>query len=139
MAFSRIEIETDQIESPQPAEEYICNSEIAADLHNDDDGGLDAAPAWYTLEERRSALRTQQQRRGKSTDTSTPEFQIAGMTERISYLTKHLKAHADDFSTRRGLVALVNKRRRLLNDLYTDNEEKYAAVVSSLGIRHTAP
>mmetsp|Transcript_53096 Transcript_53096/g.63948 ORF Transcript_53096/g.63948 Transcript_53096/m.63948 type:complete len:208 (-) Transcript_53096:23-646(-) len=73
------------------------------------------------------------------TDSGSPEFQVAGMTERISYLTRHLKAHPKDFSTRRGLVALVNKRRRLLNFLYGESEERYVSLVKSLGIRHKAP
>jgi len=73
------------------------------------------------------------------TDTGSPEYQVAGMTERISYLTSHLQTHPKDFSTRRGLVALVNKRRRLLNYLFTEDVERYKNVVASLGIRHKAP
>mmetsp|Transcript_36838 Transcript_36838/g.56406 ORF Transcript_36838/g.56406 Transcript_36838/m.56406 type:complete len:85 (-) Transcript_36838:297-551(-) len=61
------------------------------------------------------------------------------MTERISYLTKHLKEHPKDFSTRRGLVALVNKRRRLLNYLFREDIDRYQTIVSSMGIRHKAP
>ena len=72
-------------------------------------------------------------------DTGSPEFQVAGMTERISYLTLHLKTHPKDFSTRRGLVALVNKRRRLLNFLFSEDVQRYKDVVSSLGIRHKPP
>jgi len=72
-------------------------------------------------------------------DTGSPEFQVAGMTERILYLTKHLQQNPKDFSTRRGLVALVNKRRRLLNYLFTEDVSRYTDVVKSLGIRHRAP
>merc|ERR1711957_902639 len=72
-------------------------------------------------------------------DTGSPEFQVAGMTERISYLTKHLQQHPKDYSTRRGLVALVNKRRRLLNYLHRIDEQKYVDIVKALGIRHRAP
>merc|ERR1712228_194093 len=72
-------------------------------------------------------------------DTGSPEFQIAGMTERITYLTAHLKEHPKDYSTRRGLVALVNKRRRLLNYLAKENVTRYVEVVAALGIRHRAP
>merc|ERR1712029_926138 len=68
------------------------------------------------------------------TDTGSPEYQVAGMTERISHLTSHLKAHPKDFSTRRGLVALVNKRRRLLNYLYKEDEQRYVEIVGALGI-----
>jgi len=72
-------------------------------------------------------------------DVGSPEFQVAGMTERISYLTSHLKENPKDFSTRRGLVALVNKRRRLLNYLFTEDVNRYTEIVSALGIRHKAP
>mmetsp|Transcript_29933 Transcript_29933/g.45816 ORF Transcript_29933/g.45816 Transcript_29933/m.45816 type:complete len:122 (+) Transcript_29933:400-765(+) len=77
--------------------------------------------------------------RRHETDTGSPEYQVAGLTERISYLTKHLKVHPKDFSTRRGLVALVNNRRRLLNYLFKQNSASYYAVVESLGIRHRPP
>jgi len=72
-------------------------------------------------------------------DTGSPEYQVAGMTERILYLTTHLQANPKDFSTRRGLVALVNKRRRLLNYLFEEDVERYKEVVKALGIRHKAP
>jgi small subunit ribosomal protein S15 len=78
------------------------------------------------------------QYRRHDTDTGSPEFQVAGMTERISYLTKHLQVHPKDFSTRRGLVALVNKRRRLLNYLALEDAGRYKELVASLGIRHKA-
>jgi 5-enolpyruvylshikimate-3-phosphate synthase len=61
------------------------------------------------------------------------------MTERINHLTNHLKDHPKDFSTRRGLVALVNKRRRLLNYLFSEDEKRYADIVSALGVRHRVP
>jgi len=72
-------------------------------------------------------------------DSGSPEFQIAGMTERIMYLTKHMQQNPKDFSTRRGLLALVNKRRRLLNYLFRVNQDKYVEIIASLGIRHKAP
>jgi Ribosomal protein S15 len=61
------------------------------------------------------------------------------MTERINYLTRHLQQHPKDFSTRRGLVALVNKRRRLLNYLVREDVTRYYELIQSLGIRHKAP
>lgn len=82
---------------------------------------------------------TRKEYRRHEKDTGSPEFQVAGMTERISYLTAHLKANPKDFSTRRGLVALVNKRRRLLNFLVREDVGRYSALVSALGIRHKAP
>jgi small subunit ribosomal protein S15 len=89
------------------------------------------------LKDRISEVR--QTYRRHETDTGSPEYQVAGLTERISYLTNHLKDHPKDFSTRRGLVALVNKRRRLLNYLYKEDEKRYVEIVSSLGIRHRVP
>lgn len=100
----------------------------------EDDG---EPPAWYLSQQRIDELRVKYRRHDK--DTGSPEFQVAGMTERITYLTKHLKLHPKDFSTRRGLVALVNKRRRLLNYLFTKDTEKYVEIVKSLGIRHKPP
>jgi|UniRef100_A0A7S2XRC1 small subunit ribosomal protein S15 len=100
----------------------------------EDDGEL---PGWHVHQN--NLLETRTQYRRHETDTGSPEFQVAGMTERITYLTKHLKMHPKDFSTRRGLVALVNKRRRLLNYLHSENAEKYQEIVAALGIRHKAP
>jgi len=89
------------------------------------------------LQQRIDAARNEHKRH--ATDTGSPEYQVAGLTERISYLTNHLKTHPKDFSTRRGLVALVNKRRRLLNYLSREDVARYKTLVSSLGIRHKAP
>eukprot|EP00980_Cylindrotheca_fusiformis_P013257 scaffold3373_cov137-Cylindrotheca_fusiformis.AAC.17 len=132
------EEESNDIDSP-PADDYIVN---VGDLDNEDDeeAGIEddgEPPAWAASQERLNELRATYRRHDK--DTGSPEYQVAGMTERISYLTKHLQQHPKDFSTRRGLVALVNKRRRLLNYLSRQDEEKYVEIVSSLGIRHKAP
>lgn len=91
----------------------------------------------YLHSERLSA--TQAQYRRGETDTGSPEYQVATMTERISYLTSHLQTHPKDFSTRRGLVALVNKRRRLLNYLFNEDISRYQDIIKSLGVRHRAP
>jgi small subunit ribosomal protein S15 len=111
----------------------------ASDLLDDDSssGGEESLPASYISAQRIASLRLTHQRH--PTDTGSPEYQIAGMTERIAHLTSHLKSHPKDFSTRRGLVALVNKRRRLLNYLYSEDETKYAEIVRALGIRHKVP
>merc|ERR1712232_507483 len=86
----------------------------------------EAEPSDSSLHSQRlSETRTKYRR--SDTDTVSPEFQVAGMTERISYLTSHLKSNPKDFSTRRGLVALVNKRRRLLNYLVTEDVARYSA------------
>ncbi len=73
---------------------------------------------------------------GKSEfDTGSPEGQVAMFTQRINYLTGHLKQNRKDFATRRSLVALVGKRRRLLEYLKEVDIERYRAIVKSLGIR----
>jgi small subunit ribosomal protein S15 len=129
----------DDIDSPSP-EDYIVNvGDLEGDNDQEDAGAEDDGepPAWAKSQNRIQELRQQYRRHDK--DTGSPEYQIAGMTERITYLTTHLQAHPKDFSTRRGLVALVNKRRRLLNYLYAEDVDRYKAIVSSLGIRHKAP
>ena len=68
-------------------------------------------------------------------DTGAPDVQIAVMTTRINELTEHLKQHAKDHSTRRGLLLLVGKRRRLLNYLMDRDIERYRTVIKELGIR----
>ncbi len=68
-------------------------------------------------------------------DTGSPEVQIALLTERISYLTEHLKRHPKDFSSRRGLLKLVGKRRRLLDYLKDTHLEGYRKIVEQLGLR----
>jgi small subunit ribosomal protein S15 len=68
-------------------------------------------------------------------DTGSPEVQIALLSEKISYLTEHLKTHKKDHSSRRGLLKIVGKRRRLIDYLRTYNEDRYREVISKLGIR----
>jgi small subunit ribosomal protein S15 len=68
-------------------------------------------------------------------DTGSPEVQIALSTARIRELTEHLKTHAKDHHSRRGLLLLVGKQRRLLNYLRDTNIERYRALVGKLGIR----
>ena len=71
----------------------------------------------------------------KPGDTGSPEVQIALLTKRISDLTEHLKTHAKDFHSRRGLLMLVGKRRRLLRYLERNDLERYRALVAELGLR----
>ena len=68
-------------------------------------------------------------------DTGSPEVQIALLTQRITEITDHMRSHKKDFSTRRGLMAMVNQRKRLLKYLAAENNEKYLEVVKALGIR----
>ena len=68
-------------------------------------------------------------------DTGSPEVQVALMTERINYLTEHLRTHSKDHHSRRGLLMLVGKRRRLLRYLERSDVERYRALVADLGLR----
>jgi small subunit ribosomal protein S15 len=73
--------------------------------------------------------------RTHESDTGSPEVQIAILSERISYLTEHFKAHAKDHHSRRGLMMLVGQRRRLLDYLKTKDVKRYRGLIEKLGIR----
>ena len=68
-------------------------------------------------------------------DTGSPEVQVALLTNRITYLTDHFKAHAKDFHSRTGLLKLVGQRRKLLNYLKNKDVNRYRTLISRLGIR----
>ncbi|HEV7919605.1 MAG TPA: 30S ribosomal protein S15 [Thermoanaerobaculia bacterium] len=68
-------------------------------------------------------------------DTGSPEVQIALLSNRITYLTEHFKTHAKDHHSRRGLLKLVGRRRRLLDYLKKIDNERYRTVIDKLGIR----
>jgi len=68
-------------------------------------------------------------------DTGSPEVQVAILSERINYLTEHFKAHAKDHHSRRGLLMLVGRRRRLLDYLKTKDAQRYADLIRRLNIR----
>jgi small subunit ribosomal protein S15 len=68
-------------------------------------------------------------------DTGSPEVQVALITERITQLTEHFKTHAKDHHSRRGLLKLVGKRRRLLEYLKKTDLQRYRALIESLGLR----
>ena len=70
-----------------------------------------------------------------ATDTGSPEVQIAILTERIQNLTEHFKTHAKDNHSRRGLLMLVNKRRRLLDYLKRKDAGRYGDLIAKLGLR----
>ena len=70
-----------------------------------------------------------------SVDTGSPEVQVALLTERIVGLTEHLKVHAKDFHSRRGLLMLVGRRRRLLDYLKRKDVARYATLISRLSLR----
>ena len=73
--------------------------------------------------------------RTHDSDTGSPEVQIAILSERIGGLTDHFKAHSKDHGSRRGLLMLVSKRRRLLDYLKMNDSERYRVVIGKLGIR----
>ena len=73
-------------------------------------------------------------RRGPA-DTGSPEVQIALLSERINYLTSHLKSHAKDHASRRGLIMMVNRRRRLLDYLNRRDPDRYREIVERLSLR----
>lgn len=69
------------------------------------------------------------------TDTGSPEVQVALLTERINQLIEHLKVHIHDHHSRRGLLKLVGRRRRLLAYLSSKDKERYRALIKRLGLR----
>ena len=71
----------------------------------------------------------------KPGDTGSPEVQVALLSERISNLTEHLKTHAKDFHSRRGLLVLVGQRRGLLDYLKKKNQARYESLIQRLGLR----
>jgi len=68
-------------------------------------------------------------------DTGSPEVQIALLTDRISHLTEHLKTHKKDHHSRRGLLLMVGKRRRLLNYVKNKDVQRYRGIIKELGLR----
>ena len=75
------------------------------------------------------------QYRTHATDTGSPEVQIAILTTRINNLTEHMRTHEKDYASRRGLLAMVSRRRRLLDYLRRINAQGYVEIIGKLGIR----
>jgi len=69
-------------------------------------------------------------------DVGSVEVQVALLTKRIAELTEHLKGHAKDHSSRRGLIAMVSRRRRLLRYLETRSRKRYQGLITKLDLRH---
>ena len=84
-------------------------------------------------QERRGALVTEYAR--AANDTGSPEVQVALLSERIGNLTEHLKVHAKDFHSRRGLLMLVGQRRSLLDYLKRKDSGRYETLIARLGLR----
>lgn len=70
-----------------------------------------------------------------STDTGSVEVQVAMLSERISQLSSHLQKNIHDYSSRQGLLKMIGRRKRLLGYLRSQSQERYAALISTLGIR----
>jgi small subunit ribosomal protein S15 len=68
-------------------------------------------------------------------DTGSPEVQVSMLTERINQLTEHLRSHPKDFHSRRGLLMMVGKRRRLLQYVARESQERYRNLIEKLGLR----
>ena len=75
------------------------------------------------------------QNRVHETDTGSPEVQIALLSDRINHLTEHLKVHKKDHHSRRGLLMLVGRRRRMLDYVSKNDVERYRAIIAKLGLR----
>lgn len=78
-----------------------------------------------------------EQSQRSANDTGSPEVQVSLVTERIKYLTEHFKVHRKDLHSRRGLQALVNKRRKLLKYLKRTDGARYQSLIQKLGLRDT--
>lgn len=87
-----------------------------------------------TITKERKSEIVDQFKRG-SGDTGSPEVQIAILTSRINHLTEHMRTHKKDFSTRRGLLAMVSRRRRLLDYVRSKDPQRYLDIIGRLGIR----
>lgn len=83
--------------------------------------------------ERKAEIR--EEYRTHENDTGSTEVQVAQLTERITTLTDHLRAHNHDEATRRGLLTLVGRRRRLLRYLNSEDVDRYRSLISRLGLR----
>ena len=87
----------------------------------------------YTAETKKELI---EKYKKHDSDTGSADVQIALLTARINHLTEHLRTHRKDFHTRRGLLAMASRRRKLLNYLRSSDTTRYQAIVQKLGIRH---
>ncbi|MEM9589058.1 MAG: 30S ribosomal protein S15 [Planctomycetota bacterium] len=76
-----------------------------------------------------------QEHRHQDADTGSPEVQISILTERINGLTEHMRTHRKDYASRRGLLGLVSRRRRLLDYVRGEDPQRYLDIIGKLGIR----
>uniref|UniRef100_A0A7R9YE60 30S ribosomal protein S15 n=1 Tax=Pinguiococcus pyrenoidosus TaxID=172671 RepID=A0A7R9YE60_9STRA len=129
----------DELEMLSPledeVEELFTAEEIEA-MEPLDDGKTpvsDAPPGW--IRNKMAVTETSSKYKRHETDSGSAEFQVATMTERIKYLTEHARRHPKDNHSRRGLIALVSKRKRLLNYLTKEKPEVVEPLCKDLGIR----
>ncbi len=87
------------------------------------------------LQARESKTKIMERYRVHDKDTGSPDVQIALLSERIAYLNEHFKAHRKDHASRRGLLMMVGKRKRLLDYLRRQDPGRYQQVIERLGIR----
>jgi small subunit ribosomal protein S15 len=112
---------------------YTAN-QIEGWFHPIDAARLTGRQAAMTLTKERKKELIGAHRRGTA-DTGSAEIQIALLTGRISHLTDHFKKHSKDFASRRGLLKMVSRRRRLLDYLKRVSPQRYLDIIRSLGIR----
>jgi small subunit ribosomal protein S15 len=86
----------------------------------------------YTTEDKKKLIDRYKLHEG---DTGSPEVQVGLLTHRITYLTEHLKIHKKDHHSRRGLLMLVGRRRRLLNYVKSKDVKRYRTIIETLGLR----
>jgi len=102
-----------------------------------------AAPARARLREEEPLVALEKEEKSQiingyqihESDTGSPEVQVALLTERINQLIEHLRVHSHDHHSRRGLLKLVGRRRRLLNYLQSKDRERYRSLINRLGLR----
>ena len=86
----------------------------------------------FTTEDKKALI---EKYKTHDSDTGSPEVQIGLLTHRISYLTEHLKIHKKDHHSRRGLLMMVGRRRRLLNYVKNNDVKRYRTIIETLGLR----
>jgi len=87
----------------------------------------------FTIEEKTEIIENS---RIHEADTGSPEVQVSLLTHRINQLTEHLKVHKHDLHSKRGLMLMVGRRKRLLTYLSKKSPERYRALIAKLGLRH---
>lgn len=86
----------------------------------------------YTAEDKKTLI---EKYKTHESDTGSPEVQVGLLTHRITYLTDHLKIHKKDHHSRRGLLKMVGRRRRLLNYVKNNDIKRYRTIIETLGLR----